>query len=67
MQVPAHFEYEKATSVEHAIALLAQWGEEARVVAGGHSLLPMMKLRLARPEALLFLPVHAYPSPVAAS
>jgi len=32
MQVPAHFEYEKATSVEHALALLAQWGEEARVV-----------------------------------
>jgi aerobic carbon-monoxide dehydrogenase medium subunit len=53
MQVPAHFEYEKATSVEHALALLAQWGEEARVVAGGHSLLPMMKLRLARPEALI--------------
>ena len=53
MQVPAHFEYEKATSVEHAIALLTQWGEEARVVAGGHSLLPMMKLRLARPEALI--------------
>ena len=33
MQVPAHFEYEKATSVEHAIALLAQWGEEARGAA----------------------------------
>jgi carbon-monoxide dehydrogenase medium subunit len=53
MQVPAHFEYEKATSVDHAISLLTRWGEEARVVAGGHSLLPMMKLRLARPEALI--------------
>jgi carbon-monoxide dehydrogenase medium subunit len=53
MQVPAHFEYERATSVDHALALLARWGTEARVVAGGHSLLPMMKLRLARPEALI--------------
>jgi len=53
MQVPAHFEYEKATSVDHAVSLLARWGGEARVVAGGHSLLPMMKLRLARPEALI--------------
>ncbi|GAA5188275.1 xanthine dehydrogenase family protein subunit M [Rugosimonospora acidiphila] len=53
MQVPAHFEYERATSVEHALALLARWGGEARVVAGGHSLIPMMKLRLARPEALI--------------
>jgi aerobic carbon-monoxide dehydrogenase medium subunit len=53
MQVPAHFEYEKATSVEHALALLTRWGSEARVVAGGHSLIPMMKLRLARPEALI--------------
>jgi carbon-monoxide dehydrogenase medium subunit len=53
MQVPAHFEYDKATSVEHALALLARFGPEARVVAGGHSLIPMMKLRLARPEALV--------------
>jgi carbon-monoxide dehydrogenase medium subunit len=53
MQVPAQFEYEKAGSVEHALALLAKYGPESRVVAGGHSLLPMMKLRLAQPEALI--------------
>ncbi|WP_192811089.1 FAD binding domain-containing protein, partial [Rhodococcus sp. P14] len=49
MQVPSAFEYERATGIEHAIALLDERGEEARVVAGGHSLLPMMKLRLPRP------------------
>ncbi|MEN3360832.1 MAG: aerobic carbon-monoxide dehydrogenase medium subunit [Mycobacteriales bacterium] len=53
MQVPAPFEYDRATSVEHALALLARYGPEARVVAGGHSLIPMMKLRLAQPEALI--------------
>ena len=53
MQTPAPFEYERATSVDHALSLLEQHGPEARVVAGGHSLLPMMKLRLARPEVLI--------------
>ncbi|SEP50790.1 carbon-monoxide dehydrogenase medium subunit [Amycolatopsis saalfeldensis] len=53
MQVPAQFEYERASSVEHALALLAKYGPESRVIAGGHSLIPMMKLRLARPEALI--------------
>lgn len=53
MQVPAHFEYQRATSVEHAISVLARYGPEARVVAGGHSLIPMMKLRLAAPELLV--------------
>jgi carbon-monoxide dehydrogenase medium subunit len=53
MQVPSHFEYEKATNVEEVLALLARYGPEARVVAGGHSLLPMMKLRLATPDALI--------------
>jgi aerobic carbon-monoxide dehydrogenase medium subunit len=53
MQVPAPFEYERATSVDHAIALMERLGSEARVVAGGHSLLPMMKLRLATPEYLI--------------
>jgi aerobic carbon-monoxide dehydrogenase medium subunit len=53
MQVPAHVEYEKATSVEHALSLLVRYGPEARVLAGGHSLIPMMKLRLASPETLV--------------
>jgi aerobic carbon-monoxide dehydrogenase medium subunit len=53
MQVPGPFEYERATSVDHAIGLLDRLGEDARVVAGGHSLLPMMKLRLANPEYLI--------------
>jgi aerobic carbon-monoxide dehydrogenase medium subunit len=53
LQTPAPFEYERATSVENVIALLEQHGPEARVIAGGHSLLPMMKLRLANPEFLI--------------
>ncbi len=53
MQVPAHVEYEKATSVEHALSLLVRYGPEARILAGGHSLIPMMKLRLAQPETLI--------------
>ncbi|HYO39002.1 MAG TPA: xanthine dehydrogenase family protein subunit M [Nocardioidaceae bacterium] len=53
MQVPAPFEYARATSVEHAIGLLDRLGEEARLVAGGHSLIPMMKLRLANLEYLI--------------
>ena len=55
MQTPAPFEYERATSVENAIALLVQGGPDTRVIAGGHSLLPMMKLRLAHPERLVDL------------
>jgi aerobic carbon-monoxide dehydrogenase medium subunit len=51
MQVPAHVEYERATSVEHALSLLSR--PETRVLAGGHSLIPMMKLRLAQPELLV--------------
>jgi aerobic carbon-monoxide dehydrogenase medium subunit len=53
MQVPAQVEYERAASVEHALDLLARYGPEARVLAGGHSLIPMMKLRLAQPETLI--------------
>jgi carbon-monoxide dehydrogenase medium subunit len=53
MQVPAHVEYERATSVDHALELLTRYGPGARVLAGGHSLIPMMKLRLAQPEMLV--------------
>jgi carbon-monoxide dehydrogenase medium subunit len=53
MQVPAPFEYERATSVDHAIGLMDRLGSSARLVAGGHSLLPMMKLRLANFEYLI--------------
>ncbi|GAA4509622.1 MULTISPECIES: FAD binding domain-containing protein [Nonomuraea] len=53
MQVPATFAYERAGSVPHALELLDRYGPDARVVAGGHSLIPMMKLRLAQPEALI--------------
>jgi len=53
VQIPAAFEYARAESLDHALQLLAEHGEEARVIAGGHSLLPMMKLRLANPEWLI--------------
>ncbi len=53
MQTPAPFEYQRATSVEDAVAALQRLGPDARVIAGGHSLLPMMKLRLASPEHLI--------------
>ncbi|MDQ1620951.1 MAG: aerobic carbon-monoxide dehydrogenase medium subunit [Actinomycetota bacterium] len=53
MQVPAPFDYERATSVDHVLTLLAERPGDARIVAGGHSLLPMMKLRLAQPEMLI--------------
>ena len=53
MQTPAPFDYERATTVDGAIAALAEHGPEARLIAGGHSLLPMMKLRLANPEYLI--------------
>jgi carbon-monoxide dehydrogenase medium subunit len=53
VQVPAPFEYERATSVQEALEKLAQLGPDARLLAGGHSLLPMMKLRLAAPGYLI--------------
>jgi len=53
MQVPGPFEYERASSVDQAIGLLDRLGPSARLVAGGHSLLPMMKLRLADLEYLI--------------
>ena len=53
MQTPAAFDYERATRVEGALASLERLGSGARVIAGGHSLLPMMKLRLAKPAHLI--------------
>jgi len=53
VQVPAPFEYERAASVDEALALLERHGPDARLLAGGHSLLPMMKLRLASPTCLI--------------
>jgi aerobic carbon-monoxide dehydrogenase medium subunit len=51
--IPAQFDYIAAESAGHAIGLLAEHGDDAKVLAGGHSLLPMMKLRLATPELLI--------------
>ncbi len=51
--IPASFEYARAASVDEAIALLRQHGDEAKVLAGGHSLLPLMKLRVAAPPMLV--------------
>jgi carbon-monoxide dehydrogenase medium subunit len=51
--IPAAFDYEVAESTAHALALLAEHGEEAKLLAGGHSLLPMMKVRLAQPAVLI--------------
>ncbi|HWS81542.1 MAG TPA: xanthine dehydrogenase family protein subunit M [Rubrobacter sp.] len=53
--IPLAFDYEVAESVDHAIELLGQHGEEAKLLAGGHSLLPIMKLRLAAPTVLVDL------------
>jgi carbon-monoxide dehydrogenase medium subunit len=51
--IPLAFDYEVAESVDHAIELLGQHGDEAKLLAGGHSLLPIMKLRLAAPALLV--------------
>jgi carbon-monoxide dehydrogenase medium subunit len=51
--IPAGFEYERADSVDAALALLAEHGDEAKLLAGGHSLLPLMKLRFATPSVLI--------------
>ena len=50
---PSAFDYVRASSVEEAVGLLQQHGEDAKLLAGGHSLLPMMKLRLAAPAVLI--------------
>ncbi len=51
--IPASFDYEVAESADHAIELLGRFGEDAKLIAGGHSLLPIMKLRLSTPSALV--------------
>ena len=51
--IPAAFEYKRAGSADEAISLIAQAGDEAKFLAGGHSLLPLMKLRLASPTMLI--------------
>ena len=51
--IPPSFEYHRPSSVEEAVGLLSSLGSEAKILAGGHSLLPMMKLRFAEPEHLV--------------
>ena len=51
--IPAAFEYARASSVDEATKLLNKFGEDAKVLAGGHSLIPLMRLRLAQPAALV--------------
>src|SRR5205807_9517782 len=53
--IPAEFDYAVAGSLEEAIKLLADGGEDAKLLAGGHSLIPLMKLRLAAPSLLVDL------------
>ena len=53
--IPGSFDYHRPSSVKEAVGLLAKLGEDARAIAGGHSLIPMMKLRLAAPSALIDL------------
>jgi aerobic carbon-monoxide dehydrogenase medium subunit len=53
MQTPAPVDYARATSIDHALQLLVERGPESRLIAGGHSLLPMMRLRIARPECVI--------------
>ncbi len=53
--IPAAFDYHRPSSISEAVALLQQYGEEARPLAGGHSLIPLMKTRLAAPEHLVDL------------
>jgi len=51
--IPAAFDYVRAGSAEEAVGLIGQHGDEAKFLAGGHSLLPLMKLRLAQPSVLV--------------
>src|SRR6186713_3593041 len=51
--IPVGFDYVRAGSAEEAVSLLAEHGDDAKLLAGGHSLLPLMKLRLATPSVLI--------------
>jgi carbon-monoxide dehydrogenase medium subunit len=51
--IPPRFEYHVPKTIGEAVALLGQLGPDAKLLAGGHSLLPMMKLRFAQPEHLI--------------
>ena len=51
--IPTAFEYKRASSADEAISLISQYGDEAKFLAGGHSLIPLMKLRLAQPTMLV--------------
>jgi carbon-monoxide dehydrogenase medium subunit len=53
MMYPANFDYKRPASVDEAVALLARHGDDAKILAGGHSLIPAMKLRLARPAVIV--------------
>ncbi len=53
--IPSSFTYKRAGSAEEALGLVAEYGEDAKFLAGGHSLLPLMKLRLAAPEVIIDL------------
>ena len=53
--IPAQFDYLAPTSLKEAVAMLAQHGDRAKLLAGGHSLIPAMKLRLSQPELLVDL------------
>ena len=53
--IPAQFEYHQPGDIPAAVSLLSELGDDARIIAGGHSLIPMMKLRLAQPEHLIDL------------
>src|SRR6476620_5913261 len=53
MQTPAPVDYARAHSVEEALEMLERYGPESRLIAGGHSLIPMMRLRIAQPERVI--------------
>ena len=61
--IPANFDYIQADSAEAAIQAIAEHGDEAKLVAGGHSLIPLMKFRLATPAYLVDCLLYTSPSP----